>query len=213
VDIALGDQALQYVRTCLTDGRTLSRQLLERLDLSRGSISTRLPQDADLTHLSEFEWGGRLKPIQGGTRLATATDGRQYEMIPVPNSTADLAAVIAEFLDQADNGVAVLENTVGRAGDPAVRSARSRVVTFGDDVFHLACRADLGEIRLAVTEASTAFLLIGVLARVNLWQCRSPAMRTISEEDLIRCATSVETIFVEAFDGEAYLFWTRESVG
>lgn len=213
LQIPLGDEALQYLRTCLADGRSLSRHLLQQLDLSRGSISTRLPKDADATHLSEFEWGGKLKPIDGGARLVTDAAGGQHEMTPVPNTRPDLVTVIMEFLSRAPNAVAVFENPVSKPSDPWLPDARSRVVTFRDEVYHVACDADADEIQATITEADSAFSLVGVLAQVNLPQCQSAATQEFREEDLIRCADAAETIIVSAYDGEAYLFWTVKRHG
>jgi hypothetical protein len=123
----LGDAGLTYIRERLAWGRTLSRLLLDGLDLTAGRTWTYLPPAMPEEQAKRFAMGGV-------TRLAT---GRAPEMFEHPtggrwervyNLVEPLvAAEVGAFLTQHDHGVAVWEDPLLDAGVPGYASIqRSR---------------------------------------------------------------------------------------
>jgi hypothetical protein len=98
------------------------------------------------------------------------------------------------------------------AYDPVVSSKyQSRMVFFNEEVYHVINRSSNESeiIRLTIREADTSIHLVGV-GCPNHAVLLDPAISEVSVDDLLRIASEVTSIVVEAFDGESFLIWERQ---
>jgi len=198
-EIEFGAEGIGYVTKCLELGKTLSKLLLQIRDLNTGRVVTRLPSDLDDATAKDFETGGKLPPLSPRTTT----------LQPVPNTDLLLSEEIQVFLAAGDRNVCIFEDASASPSDPFLHSLDTRYVTFEDEVYHLLCQADKDQDSiLATVRRAHSWLFIGVLTSAP------PGVDLCSEGVLTKSllkflAEEARKIVVGAYDGEAYLIWTR----
>ena len=193
----LADEANEYVRDCLEYGHSLSRYLRHRPDLAHGKVIVRLPLGADVEDLDRFEWGGKYPK---------ASDG-QFK----PQAEQDLAFLIRRFLQEGKGRACVSENYLARRTDPWLAHAKSRILFFGEEVYHVIDRQDVesDSIDAAIREAESPTIFVGVLSTLRQG-FRLPPVKTDMDTDQLRVlAEEAEKLIVRAYDGEGYLIWNK----
>lgn len=195
----LGQQAINYLRERLGNGHTLARAVASALDLSGGRVRTCVPEPTGGAALADLEHGG----------LGTPTQTTEWYVRIAHETTEWYVRIAQEFLSGESRRVLVLENNPARASDPGMESYKSRVVTFGEEVYHVLCAGESGhdEVRGAIWEAASAWIALGLMTSAPTdWD---PASRRFSTQDLRYLADRTEVIFVDAYDGEAWLVWDK----
>lgn len=208
----LGEAGLTYIRERLAGGRTLSRLLLDGLDLAGGTTWAYLPpamSDVQATRFAEA----------GLTRLATGTppdvferpDGRWEAVYNVAESF--IAAQVGAFLSQELRGVAVWEDPESHTEDPWIRDHPEEPLLFlGEEVY----------IALSHSTANPTAVAAGLAVMSAWWG--SPAvfaalpaealqpfltLRTgIAGEQLHPLVEHCRLLFVAAYDREGYVLWS-----
>ena len=99
------------------------------------------------------------------------------------------------------------------SGDPWLRRAKSRIVIYASEVYHLLTHADLDEniVREAIRESKSIPIFIGGVGTVSERASSMTSRASISAEDLRAFANSLSFLFVLAYDGEGYLCWSKDS--
>ena len=74
-------------------------------------------------------------------------EGATYEiaggrMVEIRNLDDVLIDQIVRFLQERDNGVVLFEHALASADDPWITTAKSRVLTLDEEVYHLLVRPD-----------------------------------------------------------------------
>ncbi len=188
--------ANEYILECLEYGHSLSRHLRRRRqDLKEGRVITRLPLGANTGELDKFEWGGKYPLAAEAKRL--------------PSTRDDLVSLVGDFLRRKEGGVCVFENYLARRTDPVLSRARSRVLFYGDEVYHVLAEEDAKPelIKATIAEAETLPIFIGALSILPQDSRIYSAQRELAGEELRSLADRAEKFIVGAYDGEGYLIW------
>lgn len=205
--VSLGRPGVEFVQQCLSDGRGLSRCLLELQNLESGDVVTRLPRDANLAALGNFMEGGIVSSSESVIRVPTGY------LVPKPNTDTDLAMWIQCYLNFHSDALCVMENPLSRPEDPWLSNARSKLLFVESDVYHLLGVDDLGieSVQEALREAFAVYPpLVGILSHGS---SPSEQQRLGQHAELRELARRAEAIFVPVYDGETYLIWTpRDSM-
>ncbi len=65
-EIELGTEAVTFVTESLKFGETLSKLVLEVIDVKRGRVVTKLPSNVDEKAANDFKSGGKLPRLSSG---------------------------------------------------------------------------------------------------------------------------------------------------
>jgi hypothetical protein len=220
IEIRLGSEAIEFIKSKLAQGKTLSKFLLNRPDLNRGEVISLLPSNVDLKKIRNFSEGGVLPTPSSEDHYRYSTpDGTKTVMVPVPNTTPALVAAIEESLRQDVGRLCLFESEVARPSDGFLSSPNAqdlRVLAFDEDVYYLLANDDIDPDKIKKTiRYSTSYLTIGVLAELSKRDKFLPTEQQmtrgkISHDELKLIAERTQTIIVGAYDGESYLLWRQK---
>ena len=211
-EITLGPEAIEYIRKCLSDGNTLARYLLQKLNLDRGRVVTFLSSDVTAEAAKQFTTGGKLPmPPKSQWRYAEG-ERSKWRMVPIPDTDSCLVAIIEAFLNAEEKRVCIFEDDLSRPNDPILSRSVARLLTFKDEVYHFLSGRDVesSKIRQTIRQAKSIPLFIGAMTSVPEESSFSYKARriTITSDKLLRIlAERTEKIVVGAYDGEGYLIW------
>jgi hypothetical protein len=140
------DAAAAYVTKTLTYGHTLSRLVLEAVDLSTGMLISTLPAVVGVEAASVHFGGGKLPQPQPRHRgYHVFTSGTRT---PILDSLAAPAqTIISDWLATQTQGLCVLEDIFGHVRNPRikVRSACG-VLTFGAESYYTLWHEDVDDV-------------------------------------------------------------------
>jgi hypothetical protein len=202
------ENAIAYLKKCLSHGKTIAKLLLERDDLDDGAIRSLLPKSVSREAVLDFESGGKLPR----TNTVRVPDKPSLRIELKANSDPALAAEILKFLRNDAENLCLFEDALAAAGDPFLKSLDSRLWFYGDEVYHLITSTDsVTEKILQAIRPARSWLTIGVLTDGpprNQYGDRG----NLSFLDLNLLAQQAEKIIVGAYDGESYLIWSKPKV-
>lgn len=218
-EINLGIEGIEYIRHCLSDGKTLSKYLLQCLNLTEGRVITFLPKDISDEGAIEFSDGKLEEPPRDTHRIYTAEDGTSRRMVPKPNVDFWLVEVIQTYLSAGENRCCIFENALAESADPWLLKAKSKILTLDSEVYHFLSRGDAEPAKIGQTikEARSTYPpLVGALAstckqgkNVRGFSHESQTIQKISTDELRFLAENNEKIIVGAYDGEGYVIWSK----
>jgi len=217
-EITLGPEAIDYIRDRLAEGKTLAKFLLDRGDLDKGSVITFLPSDADLSRMNNFSRGGVLPaPPPETHHHYTTANGTRTLVVPVPDTSTQLAAMIQEFLKQEDARICLFESAVAKPTDGFLSTPNAKdlcVLTLDEDVYFLLKENDDLEMIDKTLRYAKSYLVLGVLVHFSdkdqfLSLDEDPLRKELTVDELKVLAEKTEKIIVGAYDGEGYLIWSR----
>ncbi|UCH51780.1 MAG: hypothetical protein JSV54_03235 [Chloroflexota bacterium] len=214
-EIVLGAAALKYIRGHLTHGLTLSKYILEYLDLETGQCATALPEEANLEKINDFESGWIIPPPpESKWHRLTPEDGVPSILIPVNTLHSYLFDTIRSFLEASPEHICISENAAAHPSAPWLQRRKSHIVTFQKEVytFLLGGQRSNDEIKVAIYGAETAWHLIGAMTSLPDDKYILSDGQKINSDILKTLAARTEKIFVSAYDGEAYIIWHNKSI-
>lgn len=187
----LCEQGLAHVRDRLAHGRSLSRLVLERLDLASGTVTTEVPAELSRDAIRNLDWGG-----------VGATDPSRSRQIQV----------ICEHLHSEPGAVAVFEDQLARSTDSTLREYPTKILTLADEVYHFLDFRDANShaVETTLSYQASAGSEIGFLSVID-----SPLATSfpseVSSADLIGVAQGVVAVLVDVFDGESFAIWNAST--
>jgi hypothetical protein len=203
------EAALVYMRDQLAAGKTLSRLLLQYVQLRDGTFGCLTPAPLDPVQTIEFEMGHTLDE-QASHRLMIGEIGGTAS--PKPRTDHLLAEFVRTLLTDPHH-VLFLQNSLAEATDPWLKGAKSRVLFYQNEVYHTLFDSDgmPTNIMNAIREAENETNFSGAVALQPGDATRlTSRTESISLAELETLARSAECIFVSAYDGEGYLVWERK---
>jgi hypothetical protein len=206
-EIVLGKTAYAYLQEQLASGKTLGRLLLARA-LESGRIQTFLPSYITDTQALDLETGGKL-PSSGPSHRFTDAAGRNWRMEPKSDMDDFYARWLHAKLRESPTGsVCLFEDAIVSASDPTFKRIRTRSVTYGEDVYHLALPEDsVEQIGMTLHQAGS-WLTIGVLT-TGLKLAKGGHI--VTAEQLHEAARETSLILVGAYDGEGFILWHEQN--
>jgi hypothetical protein len=212
VEIDLGSAALRHMRDCFPSGKTLSHLLLDKADLARGRLFTALPHRVDPAALEQFDKSLALRGLVFEDHLREIEElrarGGPY-MVRKPDMIDDLVDRVLTFLAGGQDRLCIMENPLAEATDPWLAEFDETFLTLGPDVYHVldGTIREPSTIEWGIRSAFTSFdpPLVGVLTCGSV---ESSGSRTTTTAELGALAARATTIFMTAYRGEAFLYWT-----
>jgi hypothetical protein len=128
-------------------------------------------------------------------------------LVPKPSMNAELAGRIEEFLRGGPERLCVVEDRWARAHYPWVAGAMSKWITLGEEMFHVvdASIADRDTIESTLAEAASIDPpSVGILSYGAIGP---DARQNTTKRKLEALARRATTIFMSAYDGEAFVLW------
>ena len=203
------DTALAYLRDALSQGRSLSHQLLD-LNLEEGKIWTYLRPDVPLdyaqTHLNET-W---LIINHKDTEPTIGLDGKRIPRKP-GYLEALFVAFIQQFMERSQRAYCVFEDPLRKTSDPFLEKRRPEPYAFhGEDIFYVlehdtATPETITEGLKATASAGWIQNVFLTLLPLDIEGIRPWA--NITDRQMSALAGNVEAILVSAFDGVGYVIW------
>jgi hypothetical protein len=196
--VPLGHEAIQYIKDCLKDGKTLSNLLLDICYLDNGQVFTYLPSYLEEKDIKQFKVGGKI----------------QRDFLEEGNSETDLwlFSEIRSFLIVNNSKICVFEHALARPNDPWISLKKPHFFSYTNEVyiFLSSAEAESEKIEHAV-RAAVAYLFIGVMTSMPYESCFLRSGKVVTYEELKALAEKTERIIVGAYDYEGYIIWSKES--
>ena len=190
--VPLAREGIEWVRSCVSRGHSLSQALLRSAALSSGSTFACVREGADRARLTDFEHGGIVPP---GQKPASSADGALVSLV-----MSDLLAA---------RRICVMEDGLAKPSDPWLRKIGTGQYFLGDDVFHfmVSGRTDEGRILQALRAAKSPPVFVGAICAIGP-QVDLPPAGPVTRDLLDALVSAVVKIFVGAYDGEGYVVWS-----
>ncbi len=197
-------EAITYLIGTIADcGNTLSKTMLQTVDLNEGTCFTIIPASTSEDHLYKFKTGGLMMEQQG------------TKMTPISvEITPTVKRIIELFLNISENYCAVSEDILTYANEIGKqRDERWSYLVLGGEVYLFNSHEDDATKVVANLRASNAmyYSFFALLSLDTAQQKRLNQAKTyLNKEDIALLATSVQGIVQAAYDGESYLIWDRD---
>ena len=211
-----GDEALDYVRSCLASGKTLSAHLLQ-LPLDTGRVWAYLPENVAPEAARSFRMGGVI-PIDQDAEVEIFSDGKlAATLIPVRTHPLGvrteqvLLQFISSYLSESGERYVVFEHALAHPTDPFIQTGTSKFFSYGPEVYHFLSSQDvnLAQIHDTVRSASS-YLFIASLTSLPVKQDIQPRQE-VSLDTLKTLSNNTVHIIVGAYDGEGELIWSKRA--
>lgn len=203
--------AISYLRQKLGDGKTMAGLLLESVDLATGAVAVLNAAALSESQITEFNWG-HVPPAPKSAQYIKI-QGRSFLAYATANSYEDLTEVIYSCMESPQS-ICLMENMLASPNDPWLKRAKSRLATYGAEVYHILTSSDRRKEKIEDTlrEAESLPVFVGAVGRQRPDQIADDSEHvTISLGQLKSFAKSAYCIFVGAYDGEGYLVWKARS--
>ncbi len=186
-DFKFGSEAITYIRSCLSEGDTLSKYLLDSA-LGRGQVKAHLPADADPGYIKRFRWGG----------VTTRNNTRQF-----------LTTFISAHLIKKGKQYAVFE-TLYRPGDICLLSSKEHFFTHKLEVYYFLNSHDIdSDIIVSTVRFARSYPFIGVLTSIPEEESDIQAEHELPIDKLKKFVARTEYILIGAYDNEGVLIWSK----
>lgn len=198
-EVTFGRPGVDYLRSYLANGGTLSKLLASKIDLEHGQLFTYLPSDVSQEQAERFADGGKIYggPFKKGNGVIMQPVGSNLHLT-VPHVVAAASEVGGHFVAE---DVSLRKSNLNK-GKRQFRYAH----TFQDEVYHVgpSGRVDAETVR-AVLKDSMSYREMGIVARSSL----NPEILEISAGEMDELAGSSVLIMISVYDGEGSLVWIR----
>jgi hypothetical protein len=199
----LGPEAVQWIRRGLF-GTRLGARIVAQYSLDSGVVVAVLPEKVSNRQALSFETGGLVPPsVDERSIVLTHPTGSTSHLVPKPNTDGYLVSRIQEFLHRSPTSACLFEDQVSQPGDPFVSPDRGTIVIVDGVVYHIlnSKRDDSATVMATIRAAKKGIhMMLGVLASAGVAEDGSSL-------DLEQVVLALDTIIVDAYDGESYLMW------
>ena len=209
------NDALLYIKSCLSSGLTFSNMLLE-LDLDSGRIISDLPSFIEHAHTMSFKIGGVLPREDDVVEELTTLAGDRYKAISVTNNLvrreieSKLAAFISTYLEESAENCVVFEHGLAAPTDPWLNTSNITYLAYENEVYLLLTPEDADDISIINTlRTANTYYLVGALTSASYIHNLSKGER-LSVDRLRQLAQRADYIIVGSHDGEGELVWVKE---
>src|SRR5690348_16358179 len=117
-------------------GNTLSRKIIERVDLSQGSFFTLLPADSKLERLYEFLYGGIIPTTPYGDKvymIKNYPNGFYPQQVITMDKT--LSEFITNYIRNNRKHCVIVENVLLEPSDTHVDIKNAKMIPYGKEVY------------------------------------------------------------------------------
>lgn len=211
----LGEEAVDYIRSFLEEGKelhkTLAELLLNQLDLREGQVYTYLPPGLSAEQVNSFKWGG-VVPVPDDAPIVR-TDG--VIIVPIYSTQEHLTQFVRQYLSNVPQSIALFGNWLYDWLPP---EEEIRFVIVGDNevyTYLLETDTDPGMIDRSISTVAMAYpSTVGILSRIpeQALPSWSVMRRPGTVEELAYLVRHAQFLIAEAYDLEGFLIWERSTV-
>lgn len=202
------DKTLPYFNHHIACGNTLSQKVIRKMIFSHGDFFTILPENADLTRLYEFPYGGIIPPIPYGDKVYYI-EGQSEPFHPQQVITVcfELSAFIKLYLGKQPKNYSILEAVILRSYDSNLDIKNVTMIPFQEEVYYLLNNTNsTEEIEETIRTSEQVWHFLAVLTELD----RKPSNH-LTNEDFDRICDQIKLVVVGAYDGEGYIFWEKNN--
>lgn len=221
----LGTLGLAYIRERLTGGRTLTRYLLEQVDLASGHAWAYLPTSMNdeqaarfdefgLTELATEQHRVLTKRPEYHSELPAFFQGAEVLWEMVGNVITPLIVEqLQTFLSTHEHSVALWEAPNLKPGDPWVLAHPDKPLYFvGEEVYyvfmhHTATREAIADGLHGLNAWYGSPAVLAVVSVEELSPFQTP-LATVDAERMRPLVSNPDLLFFEAYDAEGYVCWS-----
>lgn len=182
-----GVEAVSYIKTCLSQGDTLSNFLL-KLPLEDGDVTSYLPDNSTFRDAVGFSTGGKIK---------------KYSAEHI------LAEYISEYFSRQSMSYALFE-AIERPTDPYLSSINTNYFVYKTEIYYfLTAGSSNNENIINILRTARAYPCVGILTTPSEKKPTFSTGQKLTLNDLRMFVTRTEHIIVDAYDGEGYVIWSK----
>jgi hypothetical protein len=187
-EIRLGQEGIEYVRSCLRQGSDLCTKILE-LTLVDGEAFAPVPDDISLKRLKQFNVGGLLSRKEMVDWLTRHLKGLFHN-----NAT----------------GTFVLQDVWAKPEDVAGVTSGARKFFHEENVYYFLGHGDLKQHHIAETLREVrSYLIVAIFARLELPLHQIIPGGRVSNGLITDLAKATREVFVSAYDQEGLVVWRK----
>lgn len=202
----VGQDGLNYLEKCLSNGRTLSKLLSQRIAVSSGITKALVPDNVDPTQLRKFETGGLLLAANG----APIKVGVDAIAVAKPSLVTVMAETITKLLQTNPDRICVFEEQVMRPGDPSTLTPPNLLLKYRDELYHVCLPGDVNAKVERTLRKANSWACTGVITfRCGFVRCQGE-MVDVTRESLEAIVAGAQCVIVAAYDGESFVVWAEE---
>jgi hypothetical protein len=171
-----------------------------------------LPIGVDARSIRDFRSGGIMGFADRSFNWIDKQGGKWW-ISEVPGRSVAIEWLVGRIntvLEKSGNSLCLFENGYASASDPVVRKHYSKIVTCGEDVYHVLSSNAISEkqCKKAIVEAQTSLELVGACSLLG--PDFDAIQDRLSLEQIGYIAAKAEMIICGAFDGEGFIVWQRD---
>lgn len=186
-------------------GKTLSKKIIERIDLCQGSFYTLLPSNAELNRLYEFSYGGIIPSI--------SYDNQKYKIEGVsdnflPQQVITLSHECSDYISfytrAKEKNCAIIENYMLEPDSPYVNIENVKIISYNKEVYYfLDKKNSAAEIYKTIRKSTQVWHFVSLLTEVK------DSISTFTNRTLDQVCDTAKFVIAGAYDGEGYIFWEK----
>ena len=203
-------KAYKYVLKVLEDGNQLSFELIKNINFKQGHFFTLLPEEADLSKIHQFFFGGIIPPKDVGYKSVILKNStRRFTPLQVLVLRNELVQFIDDFLNLNKESACIFENVIKLISDPQNEFYRNYGMFFDKNIYYkiLSSQRDKDIILQGIKENEEAWHFLCVL--IDLQQ-DDFINKKLTLRKIRKISIKTKIIIVGAYDGEGYVFWEKD---
>lgn len=189
----LGSEGIKYIRSRLVNNKALSTRL-QGIPLEEGTVITHLPLKVEQKKIFDFSCGGLNKL------------GGQNEFL-----YRKIYEYLSQDEDESFSKYVIFEDQEADPDDKWIKREEPNYFYLGKDLYHFISDKEvkIDEIKRSMSLAYSHSLL-GIMTAL---EHEYPLNKSQEVSDLVirKLANNVKIIFVNAYDGEGYLIWAKNT--
>jgi hypothetical protein len=204
------DKSLSYFKNCLEDANTLSTEILKKINFSEGSFFTILPEEAILSRIYEFPYGGIIPPKPYGKKLYKIPGTNQkFHPQQVVTLINEFVNYIVNVIDTNKKLSCVFEDVIKSPDDLHLELFNINGLRFENEIYYLIDAENNSDelILKTINEADAMWHFLCVLTQTKFDRKKKQWLTLDEIEEICKC---IKTIIIGAYDGEGYVFWEKK---
>jgi len=187
--IQLNQNALNYVKSSLENGKDISKKILYKISKHSVKIWAMFPKHDFMHSLYDFESGGIGK---------------------VDETEKFLVEIVSDYLKKSPNNLFIIEDSLAKKGDEFLEKTTVNYFTFNDNVYFFILGDEMDSKQVhKMLKIANRYPFISFLTKVNKMNkanFKSDNLKLeINEYILDNIVKNIEEIFIGAYDEESYL--------
>jgi len=158
-------------------------ETLKNINFEIGKSFTYIPIDTDKTKIYKFKRG---------------------DIVDLNKTKVFYKRYLEKYLANESENIIIFENSASKKGDKWLNISKSKIISYGDDIYHVLTPENINEIEITRQEATNAWLNITFLSHFS--KKKILTIKTFDKDDLFEISKNVKGIVVDAYDLDGFIF-------